>query len=111
MSQFTQQPNEAYWEGALRVVRYPKGNPRQGIFLGHECDLQPYRWYDSDWAGCPLTRRSLTGWLVSFGHFPVSGKTKKQHTVSRSSAKVKYHSMAMATCEPKWLKRFYRHLE
>lgn len=31
-------------------------------------------------------------------------KTKKQHTVSRSSAEAEYHSMAMTTCELQWLK-------
>ncbi|KAH9701552.1 protein kinase domain-containing protein [Citrus sinensis] len=55
-------------------------------------------------ASCPLTCRSLTGWLVMLGHSPISWKTKKQHTVSRSSAEAEYRSMATTTCELKWLK-------
>ena len=51
-----------------------------------------------------MTRRSLTGWFVSLGASSVSWKTKKQHTVSRSSAEAVYSSMAMTTCELKWLK-------
>ena len=61
LSQFMQQPKAAHWDAALKVVRYLKGNPRQGIFLCSDSDLQLYGWCDSDWAGCPLTRRSLTG--------------------------------------------------
>ena len=38
------------------------------------------------------------------GCSPISWKTKKQHTVSRSSAKAEYRSMAATTCELKWLK-------
>ena len=85
-------------------MRYLKGNPGQGIFLHSDCDLRLYAWSDSDWASCPLTRRSLTGWFVSLGNSPISWKTKKQHTVSRSSAEAEYRSMATTTCEVKWLK-------
>jgi hypothetical protein len=104
LSQFMQCPREAHWEAALRVVRYLKGNPGQGVFLSSESDLRLHGWCDADWAGCPLTRRSLTGWIVFLGNSPVSWKTKKQHIVSRSSAEAEYRSMAMTTCELTWLK-------
>ena len=55
------QPQEEHWQAALRVVRYLKGNPGQGIFLRADCDLRLYGWCDLDWTGYPLTRRSLTG--------------------------------------------------
>lgn len=103
LSQFMQKPREEHWEAALRVVRFLKGSPGQGILLQKDSDLKLYGWCDSDWAGCPLTRRSLTGWFVLLGQSPISWKTKKQHTVSRSSAEAEYRSMATATCELKWL--------
>ncbi|MCH87512.1 LTR retrotransposon like protein, partial [Trifolium medium] len=104
LAQFMHSPRQEHWDAALRVVRYLKGNPGQGILLRADCDLQLSAWCDSDWAGCPLTRRSLTGWFVLLGHSPISWKTKKQHTVSRSSAEAEYRSMAAAICELKWLK-------
>ncbi|XP_074297465.1 uncharacterized protein LOC141628191 [Silene latifolia] len=54
--------------------------------------------------GCPLTRRSVSGWAVFIGNSPVSWKTKKQQTVSLSSAEAEYRSMAAVLCELKWLK-------
>ena len=57
MSQFMQASKEAHWEAALRVVRYLKGNPGQGVLLRKDCDLQLPGWSDSDWVGRPLTRR------------------------------------------------------
>jgi len=99
-----QQLRKEHWDATLRVVRYLKGNPGQGILLRKDCDLRLYAWCDSDWAGCPLTRRSLNGWFVSLGVSPISWKTKKQHVVSRSSTEAEYRSMAMTTCELKWLK-------
>ena len=61
LSQFMQQPREEHWEAALRVVQYLKKNPRQGILLRADSDLTIEGWCDSDWASCPLTRRSLSG--------------------------------------------------
>ena len=104
LAQFMQQPREAHRDAALRVVRYLKGNPGQGILLRTDCDLTLYGWCDSDWVSYPLTRRSLTGWIVMLGHSHISWKTKIQHTVSRSSAEAEYRSMATTTCELKWLK-------
>ena len=86
------------------MVRYLKGTHDQGILLRADSDLTLQGWCDSDWAACPLTRRSLTGWIVFLGQSPVSWKTKKQQTVSRSSAEAEYRSMASVTCELKWLK-------
>ena len=104
MAQFMQSPRQEHWDAALRVVRYLKGCPGQGILLSSICDLSLTGWCDSDWASCPLTRRSLTGWLVFLGGSPIYWKTKKQHTVSRSSAEAEYRSMAAVTSELKWLK-------
>ena len=99
-----QEPRQEHWDAALRVVRYLKGSPGQGILLRSDSELSLKGWCDSDWAACPLTRRSLTGWLVFLGHSPIAWKTKKQHTVARSSAEAEYRSMASITCELKWLK-------
>lgn len=105
LSQFMHQPREEHWEAALRVVKYLKKNPGQGILLRSDSDLRLEGWCNSDWASCPLTRRSLSGWFVLLGYSPVSWKTKKQPTVSRSSAEAEYRSMAAITCELKWLKQ------
>lgn len=88
----------------MRVIRYLKGNPGQGILLRKDRDFTLNGWCDSDWASCPLTRRSLTGWFVFLGQSPISWKTKKQHTGSCSSAEAEYCSMATTTCELTWLK-------
>ncbi|GJZ80444.1 retrovirus-related pol polyprotein from transposon TNT 1-94 [Tanacetum coccineum] len=95
LTQFMQNPQIEHWEAAIRVIRYLKGSPGQGIILRNNYDLQLRGWCDTDWAGCPLTRRSLTGWLVYLGDSPISWKTKKQHIVSLFSAEAEYRSMAL----------------
>nr|GEY61695.1 ribonuclease H-like domain-containing protein [Tanacetum cinerariifolium] len=41
---------------------------------------------NADWAGCPTTRRSTSGYCVFLGDNLLSWSAKRQHTLSRSSA-------------------------
>ncbi|KAK3040145.1 hypothetical protein RJ639_027871 [Escallonia herrerae] len=106
LSQFMQSPHSQHWDAALRVLRYLKAAPVQGLFLPADSPLQIYAFCDSDWASCPLTRCSVTEYFVSLGNSPISWRTKKQPIVSRSSAEAEYCSMAVTTYELTWLKSF-----
>lgn len=105
-----QNPTMDHWAATVRVLRYLKSHPGQGIFLSKHSSLQVSAYCDSDWASCPLTRRSITGYFIRLGDSPVSWKTKKQPTVSRSSAEAEYRAMAAACCELLWLKYFLHSL-
>ncbi|CAA7040888.1 unnamed protein product [Microthlaspi erraticum] len=104
LSQFMQSPKQAHWDAALRVVRYLKGCPGQGILLKSGMSLTLTAWCDADYSGCPITRRSLTGWFVQLGDSPLSWKTIKQDVVSRSSAESEYRAMSDTVQEIIWLK-------
>nr|XP_009781399.1 PREDICTED: uncharacterized protein LOC104230326 [Nicotiana sylvestris] len=48
-------------------------------------------------------KEGQTGTIITMEELPISGKIKKQQTVSRLSAEAKYKSMAITACELKWL--------
>ncbi|XP_074301266.1 uncharacterized protein LOC141632636 [Silene latifolia] len=110
LSQFMQAPSQAHWDAVIRVIRYLKGNPGQGILLRADTSIVVEAYCDADYDSCPITRRSLSAYFVFLGGSPISWKTKKQATVSRSSAESEYRAMASATCEILWLKGLLRSL-
>ena len=74
-------------EAAYRVLRYLNRNPEQRILLRSDSELQVIAYCNFDWGACPLTRRSLTGYLVTLEGSPFVWKTNKSRTVSHSSTK------------------------
>ena len=65
---------------------------------------------DADWAGSRIDKCSKFGYCVFIGNNLISGKSKKQDVVARSSAEVEYRAMALATCELIWLKHLLQEL-
>ena len=66
---------------------------------------------DADWAGCPDTRRSTSGYSIYLGNNLVSWSAKKQPTMSCSSCESKYRALALTAAELLWLTHLLRDLK
>ena len=103
-------PKVGHMQLVKRILRYVRGTFKFGLHLLHDSTLDLYAFSDADWASCPLTRRSMTGYGVFLGSNLISWAAKKQPTVSRSSAEAEYQAMAVATAEVTWISFILRDL-
>jgi hypothetical protein len=85
-----------------RILRYLQGTPDFGL-LQRSTTVGLVVYTDADWAGCPDTRRSTSGNVVFLGDL-ISWSSKRQNTVSRSSAEAEYRAIANGVAEASWLR-------
>ena len=81
-----------------------------GLVIPRSSPTQLIVYTDADWAGCPDTRRSTSGYAVFLGGSLVSWSSKRQHTVSRSSAEAEYRAVANGVAEASWLRQLLQEL-
>ncbi|XP_028801505.1 uncharacterized protein LOC114756740 [Neltuma alba] len=103
LSQFMHIPTKTHMAAALGVIRYLKGTPGHGILLSAEGNFRLKCFCDADWGSCPTTRRSVTGYILKLGGSLIKWKTKKQATISRSSAEAEYRALGSAVSEIVWM--------
>ncbi|XP_060182282.1 uncharacterized mitochondrial protein AtMg00810-like [Lycium barbarum] len=86
-----------------RILRYVRGTSNYGLRLLARSPLTLYGFSDADWGGCAITRKSTTGYSIYLSANCISWASRKQHTVSRSSAEAEYRALASIATEMTWI--------
>jgi len=107
---FMHDPREPHLALLKRILRYVKGTLSTGLHIGAGPVSSLTAYSDADWAGCPDSRRSTSGYCVFLGDNLVSWSSKRQTTVSRSSAEAEYRAVAHAVAETCWLRQLLQEL-
>ncbi|XP_034570503.1 uncharacterized mitochondrial protein AtMg00810-like [Setaria viridis] len=71
---------DAHWNLIKRVLRYLRGTINDGIHVSASSSSDLTVYSDADWARCPDTRRSTSGYCVFLGNTLVSWSSKRQTT-------------------------------
>ena len=107
-ARFQAEPKESHLIAVKRIFRYLKGTPNLGIWYpkGTGFDLVGYT--DSDFAGCKIDRKSTSGSCQFLGRRLVSWHSKKQHSVSTSTAEAEYIAAGSCCAQILWMRNQLR---
>nr|GFA07404.1 putative ribonuclease H-like domain-containing protein [Tanacetum cinerariifolium] len=73
-----------------RIFRYLKGQPTLVLWYPKDSPLELIAYFDSDYAGSSLHRKSTTGGCQFLGSRLISWQCKKQTIVANSTTKAEY---------------------
>ncbi|GKA80413.1 ribonuclease H-like domain-containing protein [Tanacetum coccineum] len=103
-------PREPHLNAMKRVLRYLQGTTDLGLQLFWSTTSQLITYSDADWAGCPATRRSTSGYCVFLGDNLLTWSSKCQDMLSRSSAEAEYREVANVVDGTSWIRNLLREL-
>jgi hypothetical protein len=104
LSQYLDCYSFEHWEAGKRVIRYLKGTRTHKLHLGGSTPVVLNGFTDSNWAACPDTRRSISGYCFSLGSGVVSWAARKQKTVANSTCEAEYIATCESSKEAMWLR-------
>lgn len=72
LSQHMQAPRSSHFQALIHTLWYINHSVEQEIMLRASDELTLQAYSDSDWASCPESRRSITGYVLLFGNSPIA---------------------------------------
>ncbi|XP_060182927.1 uncharacterized mitochondrial protein AtMg00810-like [Lycium barbarum] len=95
-------PRNEHMAALKRIPCYIQGSIDFVLHLYKSTVSSLVSYTDADWGGCPDTRRSTSSYCVFLGDNLISWSSKRQPTLSRSSAEAEYRGVANVVSKSCW---------
>ncbi len=121
VSKYIKSPGPEHWKACKRILRYLRATTKLGLLYErdicrvnleaskHTVELTAY--CDADWSGDVDDRKSTSGMAIYVDGCLVHWASKKQATVSLSSAEAEYMSISSTVQELKWIQSLLTELD
>ncbi|KAJ9557295.1 hypothetical protein OSB04_011909 [Centaurea solstitialis] len=103
-ARYQAEPKESHLTAVKRIFRYLKGTPNMGLWYSKDSGFDLTAYSDSDFAGSKIDRKSTTGGCHLLGGKLVSWTSKKQNSVSTSTAEAEYVAAGICCAQVLWLR-------
>lgn len=104
LSQHLSNATDIHLKVVFRILIYIKYDSSQGLIFKSDSSQKLTDFTYSYRSSYPAdTRRNTTRLCFYLDNSLIHWKSKRQHIVSKSSSKTKYHALANTTCEAQWL--------
>lgn len=103
-ARFQADPKEPHLIAVKRIFKYLKGTTELGLWYPRESDFNLFGYSDADFAGCKIDRKSTTGSCQFLGDRLVSWFSKKQKSISTSTAEAEYIAAGSCCAQILWMK-------
>ncbi|GJS15868.1 putative ribonuclease H-like domain-containing protein [Tanacetum coccineum] len=102
-ARFQVTPKVSHLHAVKRIFRYLKGQPKLGLWYPRDSPFDLEAFFDSDYAGASLDRKSTTGGCQFLGKRLISWQCKKQTIVANSTTKAEYVAAANCCGQVLWI--------
>jgi hypothetical protein len=104
-ARFQAAPKECHFTTIKRIMRYLKNSPNIGLSYPKGAQIERVGYWDSDYAGCKVDRKSTSGGCQLLGCSLVSWSSKKQNFVALSTVEAEYISAGSCCAQLLWMKQ------
>ena len=103
-ARFQSSPRESHLKATKRILRYLKHTPNVGLWYPKGAKFELGGYSNSDYAGCNIERKSISGTYQLLGISLISWSSKKQNSVALSTAEAEYISTGSCYAQILWMK-------